>query len=270
MEEAKATKDVPSSFLLLQACQALPRAFGDDDYSGRKQQDCVDFLERLLQRLDDEGSSNSKAHEIPISATISQLALKTEAKVRRRNSLVNSILLKMLQIVCDACKSIRVISSAGGARHLQIPIPAGHDRLSLQQCIDAYSEIETLDGFRCQTCGNSDSSSKSDGISEAGEFVFLNLNRVNLDGLTKNRAKVEFPTAPVTLGSKIDGDYEAIVVIKHIGAGLDSGHWTSCRKVGSRWWYLNDESVTKIEPNNHKKHNGASLVLLRKVRQRSD
>ena len=148
---------------------------------------------------------------------------------------------------------------------MEVPLPVSKGPVSLQLCIDAFSQPEQME-VRCEKCAKDTPSTKTELMAEIGDYVFLDIHRVNpATGRTKSKTEVLFPREPVTLISDSDERYEAVAVLEHVGYTMHAGHWRCCKKLGDEWWLFDDSEVSLMDKRQIDASRRACLVLLKKV-----
>ncbi|KAL8685761.1 MAG: hypothetical protein Q9218_007557 [Villophora microphyllina] len=232
------------------------------DYDGSKQQETYDFLERLLQQLgEEERESGGDKQKIPFVTDL--FAGKT-----------------VTQMECKACGNKRE-ASAVDACSLQLKVPKGKP-VGLESCLEQAFTEEKPEGYACEACGKKDTTSKKDVVKEWGLYLVLNCDRASPKlkigtkisipahvDLAKHMADYKPLAADATVLQKANEKltsphrFEVIAFAEHKGTRTNAGHYTAHRKVGSEWFFCDDEKVSRSTPANLKETK-ATLVLLRR------
>ncbi|XP_077513201.1 ubiquitin carboxyl-terminal hydrolase 11-like isoform X12 [Amblyomma americanum] len=133
--------------------------------------------------------------------------------------------------------------------------------LSLHNCLQAFSESETLDEqnpWFCPVCCCSQRARKSLSIWRPPDTLMVYLKRFvfhELSGGSKVDERVEFPLEGLDLGPFVSGPcpglllYDLHAYICHTG-GVNCGHYTAYTRhwTTGEWYHYNDESVSKQPP----------------------
>uniref|UniRef100_A0A1E1X4N7 ubiquitinyl hydrolase 1 n=1 Tax=Amblyomma aureolatum TaxID=187763 RepID=A0A1E1X4N7_9ACAR len=133
--------------------------------------------------------------------------------------------------------------------------------LSLHDCLQAFSESETLDEqnpWFCPVCRRSQRARKSLSIWRPPDTLMVYLKRFvfhELLGGSKVDERVEFPLEGLDLGPFVSGPcpslllYDLHAYICHTG-GVNCGHYTAYTRhwTTGEWYHYNDESVCKQPP----------------------
>ena len=122
---------------------------------------------------------------------------------------------------------------------------------SLDDLIEKVFETETIEGFRCENCGDSAPRERHHIINVPPEILVVQLNRFTYNprtqGTRKKRNVITFP-ASLDLSDYCDGErkftYGLFAVIKHFG-NLNTGHYIVYTKgPAQQWKEINDTEVT--------------------------
>ncbi len=153
-------------------------------------------------------------------------------------------------VTCDGCKN-RSIRYAPWCV-LKIPIPGG-DRVgapapTLQECIAAAFEKETLDDYMCDACSVRGPAMITHAISQFPECLILTLKRFTNAG-AKVRARIPYDPDAVTMRPcsawktiPVQADYTVTATIEHMGSSR-GGHYYMRQRVGDEWLVMDDASV---------------------------
>lgn len=182
-----------------------------------------------------------------------------------------------LQTVAEQDDSVN--SSSSSASRFQ------KEPLTLDDCLTAFSESETLDEgnpWFCPKCQKSQCASKTLSICQAPPYLIVYLKRFVFHDNSSSKLdnRVEFPLTGLSLQPYIDrgdvnnGDdnedytYDLYGVVCHFGSA-SSGHYTAyTRHVNSKdWHYYNDETVLSRAPQDEDFSHGYVLFYQRRNRQ---
>jgi len=161
--------------------------------------------------------------------------------------------------------------------------PYKKESLSLDDCLSAFSESETLDEgnpWFCPKCQKRQCASKTLNIYQAPPFLIVYLKRFVFHNNSSSKLdnKVEFPLNGLSLQPYIDSSdmynnnsdnndysYDLYGVVCHFG-GVSSGHYTAYTKHVNtgEWHYYNDETVLTRTPQEEDFSNGYVLFYQRR------
>ncbi|KAL9585590.1 MAG: hypothetical protein Q9203_004185 [Teloschistes exilis] len=231
----------------------LLRSFGkfnenNAEYDGRQQQEVYDFFEKLIQQLgEEEERSGGDKQNMP-----------------RVEGLFGGKTMALME--CDTCGSKRE-SAVVQASSLQFQVPRRKGPVALEECLDGAFVKDRPADYKCDVCGQKDTSSKRDAVKEWGQYLVINGGRA----LTKTKiaTKITIPShlnlakhmpdyKPIPANaSGIDKAiyhfeseryrYEVIAVVQHHGTRKNAGHYTTHRKVGSEWFLCNDSKISRSD-----------------------
>jgi ubiquitin C-terminal hydrolase len=143
---------------------------------------------------------------------------------------------------------------------IKAPIPgssnAGAQAPSMQDCLAAAFDTETIDDYACEKCSGKHKATITSRISRMPAVLFVSLKRFTNTGhkvrgritwdldCTNFRDFTAFRHDPFT-NMKHEPKYETFGVIEHLG-GLRGGHYRMYARQGD--WYLYDDSSVHIVP----------------------
>ena len=179
-------------------------------------------------------------------------------------------------LICSECNSISIRYDLG--QTLQLPItdfkkdPAPNYK-TLKECLQTYSQPETLEGdnaYTCSTCNMKTTSTKTISLASVPETLIIQLKRFIYNKKNLRHEKmdhtVDFPMNNLCIDRENQTiNYDLIGVIHHSGS-IQGGHYTASVKslTDNKWYYCNDSSITPITPKLiHKKT--AYLLFYQKV-----
>ena len=188
-----------------------------------------------------------------------------------------------IRIQCDKCKSL-------SERYepwlmIKAPIPGGDvvggPAPTLDTCLKAAFESESLDDYECTTCSLREGhkvngkATITNQISRLPPVVILSIKRFTNDG-NKVRGKLAWDLDSFDLGSvfafsrnpfsdnPIHTQYETFAVIEHHGS-LQGGHYTMYARQNETWLEYDDNSITDVTPDRVVSADSYILFLLPKA-----
>jgi ubiquitin C-terminal hydrolase len=119
---------------------------------------------------------------------------------------------------------------------LDLPLPPG--ATTLEQCLSAYSEEETVEGWLNEATGQTERAAKSTSFWRTPSVLLIVLKRFDAFG-RKNPQPVKIPHK-LHFGE----NYELLSVAAHLGGSMNSGHYVAHCKVNDRWVTIDDDVST--------------------------
>ncbi|XP_052107037.1 uncharacterized protein LOC127739380 [Mytilus californianus] len=148
--------------------------------------------------------------------------------------------------------------------------------LSIYDCIQAFTESETLDKHNpwfCPRCQQNQCASKSMTVWRYPDVLIIHLKRFVYHEMVsvKVDSEVDFPLEGLCLPRHISGPvtcdltYDLNSIVCHFG-DLNSGHYTCFTKhsIDNTWYYYNDENVTQQSPKQQDFKNAYILMYHRR------
>ncbi|KAJ2806984.1 ubiquitin-specific protease doa4 [Coemansia guatemalensis] len=260
-----------------------------EQFRGNDQEDAHEFASFLLDTLHE---SLNHVHPRPpperdLTAEeemqferlpdMQQAALQWERYTRRNWSLVTSVFQGQIQsrLTCVTCKNTSTTYHTFTELSVPIPAPAnsngtalvrkGHAKrnvpVNIYQCLDAYSEVEVLDGdnrWMCPRCKTKRKAYKRLMISRLPLVLIVHLKRFSTIGHFREKLEtnVLVPTRSLYMQNYVLPDtpqssmYNLYAVANHFGT-LSGGHYTASVFNGFRgqWNYYDDTRVSPIPEN---------------------
>jgi ubiquitin carboxyl-terminal hydrolase 8 len=146
---------------------------------------------------------------------------------------------------------------------LDLPLPIGMPNITLHDCFDTYTNVETLIG---DNAWYNDKTKKYEDIKKCISFwslpkvLIITLKRFSPDGQQKNDQLVDFPIDNLDLSKYIKGynrsqyNYELYAVCNHFG-NTYMGHYTAfIKNASNEWIHYNDQQVSKIDTDDTNKN----------------
>ena len=155
------------------------------------------------------------------------------------------------RLVCGACHATSTKYEPWGV--LKLPIPnadkPGSPAPSLQQCINAAFESETLDDYTCDTCKEKGKVKSEHHISRFPSHLILGLKRYTNTG-AKVRARIPYNPELIDFSDLVSwpsiqkqSQYRVYAVIDQWGNSR-GGHYNARIKTGSGWTLFDDGQCT--------------------------
>jgi ubiquitin carboxyl-terminal hydrolase 8 len=138
---------------------------------------------------------------------------------------------------------------------INLPIPEGNKKPTLQDCFDLYVEGEILEGdnawFNEQT-GKKQDVKKKISYWSFPAIMSIDLKRFNSNN-KKNQILVDFPVESLDLSKYVIGYkkeqyvYDLYGICHHSGS-VSGGHYTaSVKNANGKWYHFNDREVSEIK-----------------------
>ncbi|KAG5838877.1 hypothetical protein ANANG_G00228320 [Anguilla anguilla] len=139
-------------------------------------------------------------------------------------------------------------------KHQSMEVPHKQTTVQLQQCIELFTTVETLEEenpWYCPTCKKHQLATKKLDLWSLPEVLIIHLKRFSYTKYSREKLDT-IGTGLLRLPAEEDGDgrgapsrYDLIAVSNHYG-GLRDGHYTSYarNKDNGQWYYFDDSKVT--------------------------
>ncbi|XP_015590177.1 uncharacterized protein LOC107265331 isoform X2 [Cephus cinctus] len=135
--------------------------------------------------------------------------------------------------------------------HITLTRQRPHHPLSLYDCLQAFSQSETLDELNpwfCPTCQRNQCATKTLTVHRYPKFLIVYLKRFVFYECVSMKLddKVTFPLVGLSVGRHL---YDLYACVCHFG-GLSAGHYTAYAKNPKTdvWYYYNDEITSRQKP----------------------
>ncbi|KAM0731930.1 Ubiquitin carboxyl-terminal hydrolase 32 [Formica fusca] len=135
--------------------------------------------------------------------------------------------------------------------HVSVSKQRPHHPLSLYDCLQAFSQSETLDEHNpwfCPKCGCNQCATKTLTVHRYPKFLIVYLKRFVFYECASMKLddKVTFPLVGLSVGRHL---YDLYACVCHFG-GVSAGHYTAYAKNPRTdvWYYYNDEITSKQKP----------------------
>ena len=200
-----------------------------DDLNVYQQQDATEFFTRLMDILEED-----------IKTTSAQNFIKT--------NFVGSTKTRM---TCNACG--HTIDKEQEINCLQMEVK---NRANVVESLDAYTSTEALSGYKCESCGQRDTTKKQCLLGDLPPVLFMSLKRFELNYETFTREKVNtryaFPEElelqkymhethwPTDLDNERSSKYSLSGIIIHSGQATAGHYYSFIRRADGSWEECND------------------------------
>eukprot|EP00916_Digyalum_oweni_P005216 GHVL01009176.1.p1 GENE.GHVL01009176.1~~GHVL01009176.1.p1 ORF type:complete len:460 (+),score=84.30 GHVL01009176.1:200-1579(+) len=219
--------------------RTLPDLFGLSS-----QQDCHEFLMRLLDNLHEEMiNGNGCVKEVPWKNLKKSTFIFCHFAGQLRS-----------RITCHQCGAVS--DSHEVFLELSLPIPERKhkscgDVVSLKSCIDAFFQEDNVE-FYCNHCRRTQAAVKSLTVTELPNILILHMKRFNTS-LEKITSKVHFdPEIFYMTSGRQSGAYQLSSLVEHRGGDSLSGHYINYSRFKNdathSWWCIDDDCRYKVSP----------------------
>ncbi|MEQ2250950.1 hypothetical protein ILYODFUR_006133 [Ilyodon furcidens] len=209
-------------------------------FSGYSQQDAQEFLRFLLDKLHTEINRRPyvKRTGKELEPTYVRFRISEEANamwkkhLERDDSIIVDLFSGQLRssLHCSVCSHYSNTFDVFCDLSLPIPKKSSRGEVSLQECLDLFSQEEKLDKENspmCERCNRRTECSKRLSIQRFPQNLDLG------------------PYGPVDSGSVL---YDLYAICNHAGT-VNMGHYTACCLDENGWCFYNDSSVTQLTEN---------------------
>jgi ubiquitin carboxyl-terminal hydrolase 2/21 len=235
-------------------------------FAGYQQQDAQEFLIYLLEGMhsDVNRAKPAKLGRLdPVRRSIGVRARANEFWRRHRlreNSAIADIFVGQLKstVQCKICRDSS--TTFDPFWDLQLAIPSTDDgRVSLEQCLELFTQAETLDGdesVTCNRCKKRTPATKWFSVQRFPRVLVVQLKRFYQTASHqryKETSRVDFPLSNLDLSKYAAStaygstNYNLFGISNHIGV-LTAGHYTAyCRHpVKGKWYEFDDSRVSEM------------------------
>ncbi|KAL5536690.1 DOA4 [Sanghuangporus sanghuang] len=261
-------------------------AYGQQ-FAGSEQHDSQEFLNFLLDGLHEdlnrilnkEPIVRTSEREAELETLPQQIASQQEWNLYRMRD--DSIVVDFFQgqfrnrMECMTCR--KTSTTYNSFMYLTLPIPSAKNKMSLQQCLDAFVQEEVMekeDAWQCPNCKTLRKATKKLSISRLPPVLLIHLKRFTTKGHFTDKLEtfVDFPlkgldltnympaplppgvdrksTTPISLDdprSQIPPyRYDLYAVTNHFGT-LSSGHYTAFINSRGNWLYCDDSRISNAD-----------------------
>uniref|UniRef100_A0A3B3Y825 ubiquitinyl hydrolase 1 n=1 Tax=Poecilia mexicana TaxID=48701 RepID=A0A3B3Y825_9TELE len=229
-------------------------------FSGYSQQDAQEFLRFLLDKLHTEINRRPYVKRTGKEPQISEEANAMWKKhLERDDSIiageeVNLVFLRS-SLHCSVCSHYSNTFDVFCDLSLPIPKRSSAGEVTLQECLDLFSQEEKLDKENspmCERCSRRTECTKRLSIQRFPQVIVIHLNRFTTSrwSISKSTVYVSFPLKNLDLGPYGPVDcgpvlYDLYAICNHAGT-VNMGHYTACCLDQSGWCFYNDSSATSI------------------------
>jgi ubiquitin C-terminal hydrolase len=161
---------------------------------------------------------------------------------------------------------------------LKVPIPgseqAGGPAPTLDTCIRAAFEPETLEDYHCDKCKKATRAEMTTQISRLPPYLILAIKRFTNAG-HKVRGKIAWNLDATDFGgvvafqrnpfgeTRLERKYATVSVIEHIG-GVQSGHYHMYNRQKEKWYNYDDSSVRLVTPEQVVNEDSYTMIMVPK------
>lgn len=148
-------------------------------------------------------------------------------------------------IECSLCKTI--YKSYGFLGDLALHV---NKNKSVQQALDAYFDLQSLDGYKCTSCKKKVSANQKHSLKRAPKCLFLQLRRFSTTNKKISRNIEITPTLKLgkhfSKSQSREWNYQLVGIINHIGKDLHSGHYKAITYTENRVYEFDDSNVREL------------------------
>ncbi|KAL8905685.1 MAG: hypothetical protein Q9171_006580 [Xanthocarpia ochracea] len=169
-----------------------------------------------------------------------------------------------------------------GQKFTQLDIPDKCRETTIPSCLNRALATEKIEGYICESCRGTGTTSKKDYLKGWGNYLVLHLNRADSSSGKSIGTKIAVPERlnlddyvldgqlpgskdeKVNVGSPSTLNYEPIAFIERSGKGCDEGHYWAYRKLGDEWFYCNDQKILRKDPREILKSTLATMIIMKR------
>lgn len=168
-------------------------------------------------------------------------------------------------ISCPECLNVEAVHDP--FMFLSLDIPRRFSTVKLSDCLNSFSQCETLDAknkWKCEKCGKMVCATKEMGVDKCAKILIVHLKRFSGEGYfaSKIDTSVEYPDflESSSFAKHDSGRFRLIGAVFHSG-GLGGGHYTSAAvdPASGDWYSFNDSLASKIDVKSA--HKGSAYIL---------
>ena len=240
-------------------------------FEGSEQHDASEFIGFLLDGCHEDLKQSRTSIQNPKteqeweqSSLLEYSTFSYTDYITKNQSIISELLMGQFasKLTCLTCKMTS--TSFSMFSQLSVPVVDPNECL-LEDCIQDYSQIETLTGnnqWKCSRCKTTRDASKTLELTRLPNILIVHLKRFAFDGNFKRKlgGKVIFPSYNLKIKDAFGTTtkYDLYGIVYQFG-GLDSGHYTSACKYMDKWLYFDD---TRISHSNDKEFDYKAAYIL--------
>jgi len=138
---------------------------------------------------------------------------------------------------------------------INLAIPKTTETMTLDKCLQHYSDSDILEDYRCDQCNETGHCTKTENLWKLPKYLIVHLKRFKGSSINcgqKINTLVDFPVEDLNLNPYLQGykkhnsRYKLLSISNHIG-NTGGGHYFAITKSADNNWYIfNDQTVKKI------------------------
>lgn len=222
-------------------------------FGNRKQQDAQEFLNYLLNTIDD---ILQEVKREKLNGRLQNRDVANEDNSTLDPSWIHDFFQGTLinEIICLTCKTM----SSKEEDFLELPLDL-EQNTSINECLRRFSSTETLcgeDKYYCKVCGRKQEAHKQMKIKKLPMILTLYLKRFKYMHQLKRYTKLSyrvvfplkiFPFDTLKYVTNPDIIYDLFAIVLHSGNGPYEGHYIAVVKSHDFWLVFDDAIVQKID-----------------------
>lgn len=233
------------------------------------QQDCLEGLAFILNNFHENLSKIHKfddphliLNNLRYNNSMKDMCLEQcKSDIKNDYSLFFNIFYSyyLSNIKCSNCK--HNVQKLEQYKEISLNLSKDKKDNNLEKLLDIYFAHENLEDYRCDNCNEKNFCNKNVTLLNTPKYLLIQLKRFEFNTKTYNMSKIlEEVNYPLfidmdkyclqdNINKNIDTKniYTLSSIINHLGASLQSGHYTSFHKIKDQWFYADDTDINKVE-----------------------